>query len=242
MPKAGSTCPVIARTGEREHVHMNARRLFVAIAAFAVIATGSATAAEIETSIARGGRLYDTWYKEIKTNRPEDAHPSYTGKKAKQSWRCVTCHGWDYNGDKESGVKGIKGALGKDPAAIVAILRDKTHQYGPDKLNDKDAGDLAMFVSKGQVDMTKYIDVAANKPKGNAAKGEVYYNSLCGVCHGADGKKVSTGMALGQASEYPTAVLHKSLNGQPAEAMPMLRAFDNAISADIIAYITQLPK
>lgn len=222
---------------------MNARRLFVAVAALSAIAT-MASAAEIETSIARGGRLYDNWYKETKTNRPDSNHPSYaaTGKKGKQSWRCSTCHGWDYKGDKDTGVKGINGAAGKDAAAIVAILRDKTHAYTPDLLNDKDAGDLALFVSKGQIDMGKFIDAAASKPKGNAAKGEVYYNSLCGVCHGADGKKVSTGMPLGQAAEFPTAVLHKALNGQPAEAMPMLRAFDHNVSADVVAYIQQLPK
>lgn len=222
---------------------MKARRLFVAIAALSAIATAS-VAAEIETSIARGGRLYDSWYKETKANRPENNHPSYSasGKKGKQSWRCSTCHGWDYKGDKDTGVKGINGAAGKDPAAIAAILRDKTHAYTPELLTDKDAADLGLFVSKGQVDMGKFIDLAANKPKGNATKGEVYYNSLCGVCHGADGKKVSTGMALGQAAEFPTAVMHKALNGQPAEAMPMLRAFDHSVPADVVAYIQQLPK
>ncbi|MGE5548588.1 MAG: cytochrome c [Solirubrobacterales bacterium] len=226
---------------------MNARRLFAAAAALAAMVAGwSATvsAAEIESTIARGGRLYDTWYKEIKANRPDNPHPSYpaAGKKAKQSWRCVTCHGWDYKGDKELGIKGIAGAAGKDPAAITAILRDKTHAYPTDMLNDKDAADLALFVSKGQIDLAKYVDPASGKPKGSTAKGEIYYNTLCGVCHGPDGKKVSTGMPLGQAAEFPTAVLHKAYNGQPAEAMPMLRAFDNTIASDIVAYIQQLPK
>lgn len=203
---------------------------------------GAVQAAEIESTLARGGRLYDNWSKELKTTRPEEPHPAYTGKAPKNSWRCTACHGWDYSGDKGAGVKGITGAKGKPEASIVAILRDKTHGYGPDKLSDKDANDLAMFVSKGQIDMSKYVDPTTNLSKGNPAKGEIYYNTLCGVCHGPDGKKVSTGMALGQAADYPAAMMHKALNGQPAEAMPMLRAFDHGISADIVAYTKSLPK
>lgn len=212
------------------------------IALLTGLAGATASAAEIESTLARGGRLYDNWYKELKTTRPEDTHPAYTGKSVKNSWRCTACHGWDYTGDKAVGVKGITGAKGKPEAVIVGILRDKIHNYGADKLNDKDANDLAMFVSKGQIDMAKYVDPVANQSKGNPAKGEVYFNTLCAVCHGLDGKKVSTGMPLGQASDYPAAMLHKALNGQPAEAMPMLRSFDHGISADIVAYTKTLPK
>ncbi|OAN55709.1 c-type cytochrome [Magnetospirillum moscoviense] len=226
---------------------MISRRLsFVAAVLVALAAGGAAvpaSAAETETAVARGGRLYDNWYKELKTTRPDSTHPSYpaSGKSPKNSWRCNACHGWDYQGDKAMGIKGIGGAKGKPEAQIVAVLRDKTHAYTPDLLPDVAANELAMFVSKGQTDVAKFVD-AAGKPKGNVAKGEVYYNSLCGVCHGADGKKVSTGMALGQASEYPAAVVHKALNGQPAEAMPMLRAFDHQVTADIVAYSQSLPK
>ena len=218
------------------------RLLCGAWAALALLAGGHAIAAEIESQLAHGGRLYDNWYKELKTTRPDDANPLYKGSAAKNSWRCVACHGWDYNGDKGAGVKGITGAKGKPEAAIAAILRDANHQYGPDKLADADIAALALFVSKGQIDMTRYIDAGSGQSKGNPAKGEVYFNTLCAVCHGLDGKKVSTGMALGQAADYPAAMLHKALNGQPAEAMPMLRSFDHAIAADIVAYAKNLPK
>lgn len=233
---------------------MNARRLFV-LAAAAVTAIGwfnqPASAAEIESAIARGGRLYDNWYKELKVNRPDDAQPSYpaTAKYAKQSWRCKECHGWDYKGkdgaygkgDHNVNVKGISGAAGKDPAAIVAVLKDKTHAYG-DKLAAKDYEDLALFVSKGQADVAKFIDPATSKPKGNVAKGEVYYNTLCAGCHGMDGKKVSTGAAVGALKDSPWELLHKSFNGQPAEAMPALRSLDPSVATDIITYAQTLPQ
>jgi thiosulfate dehydrogenase len=233
---------------------MIAHRISVLAAVVAAFVTGfivtPASAAEIESAIARGGKLYDNWYKELKMERPDSAHPSYpaSGKYPKQSWRCKECHGWDYKGkdgmlakgDHNVGIKGITGAAGKDPAAIGAILKDKTHGY--DKLGEKDIADLALFVSKGQSDMGKFIDLAAAKPKGNAAKGEVYYNTLCAGCHGVDGKKVSTGAAVGALKDDPWQLLHKAFNGQPAEAMPALRSLDPAIAADIVAYSQTLPQ
>lgn len=233
---------------------MIARSLFALAVAISVLTGGVtiAAAAEQESAIARGGRLYDNWYKEKKMDRPEKAHPAYpaTGKYPKQSWRCKECHGWDYRGkdgvtaktDHEIGVKGINGAMGKDPAAIAALLRDKTHAYAPDQLNDKDVQDLALFVAKGQMDTAKFIDPASGKPKGNAAKGEIYYNTLCAGCHGLDGKKVSTGIPLGQAAENPWDMLHKSFNGLPAEAMPALRSLDPSVASDTVAYTQSLPK
>ena len=37
-------------------------------------------------------------------------------------------------------------------------------------------------------------------------------------------------------------MMHKVLNGQPAEAMPALRALDHQIAADIAVHLTSLPK
>ncbi len=39
----------------------------------------------------------------------------------------------------------------------------------------------------------------------------------------------------------PWEVMHKILNGQPAENMPGLRALDPQITEDILAYIVSLP-
>ena len=40
------------------------------------------------------------------------------------------------------------------------------------------------FVSQGQIDMDAYIDRASKAPKGDAAKGAAYYNTICAGCHG----------------------------------------------------------
>lgn len=223
-----------------------------AVAVALCLAIGAAFAAETESAAARGGRLYDKWFTENKAAKPTGDHPAYTVKDGKYgkdtSWRCKECHGWDYRGKDgayakgghATGIKGIQGAAGKDPAAIAALLRDKTHGYSEAQLSAKDASDLALFVSKGQIDMAKYVD-AANKAKGNGAKGEVYFNTLCAGCHGTDGKKLKDAPPLGSVADNGAEMMHKLLNGQPAEAMPALRALDHQIAADIAVHLTKLP-
>ena len=214
----------------------------------------AAVAAETESAIARGGRLYDKWFAENKAAKPADDHPAYPlkgGKYGKDaSWRCKECHGWDYkgkdgayaSGGHATGIKGIQGAAGKDPASIGAILKDKNHGYSESMLSAEDVNDLALFVAKGQIDVSKYVDAASKKPKGDAAKGEAYFNTLCAGCHGKDGKMLKDAPPLGSVADNAAEMLHKILNGQPGEAMPALRALDPQISADIALHLQSLPK
>jgi cytochrome c2 len=211
-----------------------------------------AWAAETESSMARGARLYDKWWEENKAAKPSGDHPAYPIKGGKYggetSWRCKECHGWDYKGKDGAyakgghmtGIKGINAAAGKDPAAIAAVLRDKNHGYTEAQLSAKDSADLANFVAKGQGNLAKYVS-ADNKANGDVAKGEVYFNTLCAGCHGADGKKIKDGPPLGSVADNGAEMMHKLLNGQPGEAMPALRALDPQISADIAVYLTKLP-
>ena len=230
------------------------RSAFAAAVVLVAALAGSAvvSAAETESSIARGGRLYDKYFGENKAAMPTTDHPSYIkdGKYGKEnSWRCKECHGWDYKGKDgayakgghATGIKGISGAAGKDPATLAALLRDKTHGYTEVQLSAKDATDLAMFVSKGQGNLAKYVD-ATNKVKGDGGKGEAYFNTLCAGCHGVDGKKVKDGPPLGSVADNGAEMMHKLLNGQAGEAMPALRALDHQISADIAVHLTTLPK
>lgn len=221
--------------------------------ALMVSSSSLVSAAELESAIARGGRLYDKWFAENKTAKPGDDHPAYPHKGGKYgkdaSWRCKECHGWDYRGKDgayakgghATGIAGIARAAGKDPKAIAASLRAAPHGYTEAQLSGKDLDDVALFVSKGQVDVTKFVD-AAGKPKGDRAKGEVYFNTLCAGCHGTDGKKVNNAPPLGSVADNAYEMLHKVLNGQPAESMPSLRALDHQIAADIVVHLQTLPK
>ncbi|MBF0130462.1 MAG: hypothetical protein HQL33_10765, partial [Alphaproteobacteria bacterium] len=184
--------------------------------------------------------------------KPVGTHPSYQGKDQKDdvTWRCKECHGWDLKGKDGaygsgkhfSGVKGVTESAGKDSAAIAAIIRDKTHGYTAAMLSDANVADLANFISKGQVDMSDYINPASMKSKGDAAKGKVYFETICVGCHGTDGKKIADAEALGAAAGNGVEMLHKVLYGQPKAAMPALFALDHNIAADLVAHLQTLPK
>jgi thiosulfate dehydrogenase len=236
--------------------HRFAPHLAAVTAACLITALSFSTSAiaEEESSIARGGLLYDKWYKVIGADKPKKSHSLYPAdkkyaKKPDANWRCKECHGWDYlgkdgayaSGKHHSGIPGINGMKGADPAKVAAVLTDSKHGFGK-LLGKQDLNDLALFVSKGQVDMDPYIDRKTKAPKGNAAKGEAYFNTICARCHGKDGLKPKEMPPLGSLMGNPWEVMHKILNGQPDESMPGLRALDHQISADIMAHMTSLPK
>lgn len=226
-----------------------------AMAAFAaaVVPAHVAVAGESEAySIARGGKLYDKWYKVVGAPKPEDTHSAWpaanTKKKGDVTWRCKSCHGWDglgkdgayASGSYKTGIKGINGMKGADPAKIVAVLKNKVHGLDG-KMPDADFNALALFVAKGQVDMGASIDAASKAPKGDKAKGAAYYETICAGCHGLDGLKPKEMPPLGELMGNPWEVMFKILNGQPGEAMPALRMVDPQIVADIMAHLTTLP-
>lgn len=212
--------------------------------------------AEEDSAMARGGKLYDKWYKVIDVDAPKKSHPAYPSdkkyaKKPKDNWRCKECHGWDYkgvngayaSGKHSTGIKGIDGMVGADPDKIIAVLKDSTHGYAG-KMEDQDFQDLALFVSKGQVDMSKYIDYASKSPKGgNAAQGAAYFNTICANCHRKDGSRPKDmGKSLGSQMGNPQEVMHKILNGHPDEKMPALRALDRQVIVDLLTHIKTLPE
>jgi thiosulfate dehydrogenase len=227
------------------------------LVAVSILAFSQVTfAAEEVSSIARGGKLYDKWYGVIGVDAPKKSHPAYPSDKkyaAKpgSNWRCKECHGWDYKGvngayaegKHSTGIVGIDGMAGADPAKIIAVLKGSIHGYAG-KMEDQDFQDLALFVSKGQVDMSTYIDYATKSPKGgNKAQGEIYFNTICIGCHRKDGSRPKDmEKPLGAQMGNPQEVMHKILNGQPKESMPALRALDRQIILDIMAHLQTLPK
>ena len=220
-------------------------------------------AGEIDSSIARGGLLYDKWFSVLEdADVPETAHPSYPAKgrykgKKGADWRCKECHGWDYmgregaysKGKHHTGVKGIRAYYGEDPNLVMKLLQDQTHGYTKNMMSIKDMADLAQFVTKGQVDMDRYIDRATKTAKGNKVTGERLYNTICANCHGKNGAMNEEGKPISRnrepldrlAKNNPWEALHKILNGQPDENMPALRVLDPQISVDIIAHLQALP-
>ncbi|MHA1546655.1 MAG: hypothetical protein ACTSUY_09575, partial [Alphaproteobacteria bacterium] len=198
-PSALSHC--FGAFSNRKSAHTFAQNALALVAA-ALVAFGGATLVNVPGAladeavsteagqIARGGRLYDKWFAVIGAEKPKTTHAAWpasnTKKKGNATWRCKACHGWDNlgaegayaSGSYKTGIKGVRGFAGADPAKIVAILKDKTHGLAG-LMGDQDFADLALFVSKGQIDMAPYIDNEAKMAKGDKAKGRAYYETLC---------------------------------------------------------------
>jgi len=227
----------------------------VTIGSFVLAAlTPLSVSAGEQGSIVRGAKLYDKWFAVTKAEKPTETHSAWpasnTKKKGNATWRCKSCHGWDYkgadgaysSGSYKTGIKGVNGMVGADPTSIVAIMKDDTHKLG-DLMDDADFQDLALFVSKGQVDMSTLIDYETKTVKaGDTARGQDYFETMCSQCHGANGDlpkdmKKTLAKQLGN----PQEVMHKILNGQPAEQMPALRTLDRQIASDLMAYMATLP-
>jgi len=210
--------------------------------------------AEEMSSITRGALLYDKWYKMVDgAEAPDTTHESYPSdakKTGASTWRCKECHGWDYkgvdgaygSGSHRTGIKGVNGMAGADPADIIDILQDDTHGYG-DLMEEEDFTDLANFVSKGQIDTSKYIKADKSLIGADAERGATIYNSTCARCHREDGRRPKDmEKPLGAQMGNPWEVMHKIQNGHPGQNMPAFRVFGEDVAVDVMAYLLTLPK
>jgi thiosulfate dehydrogenase len=206
--------------------------------------------------MALGGRLYDNWAGAQGVELPGVTHPQYpkTGKRSGGgTWRCKECHGWDTNGadgayrsgSHYTGIRGLRGLRDAEPAAIAASVRGHgfTAAMIPDDLLDA----LALFVSKGQIETETYVDYPTRRVKGSADKGAPWFQNICAVCHGFDGRAIN--FDPGEEPEYvgtvalkaPWELFHKLRNGHPGQAMVVLGMLPLETLADIAAYAQTLP-
>lgn len=198
-------------------------------------------------SVARGGRLFDNWILENKDRPPSDNHPEYRAASPsihtiENSWRCVTCHGWDYKGRVEQKTGALSGEKGNDPTSLASILEDENHRYSG-KLSKRDLVDLAAFLADGMVDMSSYIEPGSNDVLGDATRETTLFSTICANCHGADGHRLTEILPLGTfARRNPREALHKILNGHPGERMPPLRILKTSRIVDLVAYVQTLPE
>lgn len=231
------------------------------IVAVACTATNTATAPGVAgaDSIIRGGMLYDNWFSTLGVAKPKTTHAlwpaSNTKKKGNVTWRCKSCHGWDYmgkdgayaSGSYKSGITGIRAYDGAAAAAVVALLRGEGHGYTKAMISDAELDNIAAFVTRGQFELDKYIDRASKKSNGDAARGKSYYNNVCASCHGSDGKDMNFKTAdkpeyLGTlANGNPWETINKIRHGQPNSQMPALGNLPLEDINDILAYTQTLP-
>jgi thiosulfate dehydrogenase len=209
-------------------------------------------------TLASGARLYDNWISSLDAEAPEGTHPAWpasnTKKKGKVTWRCKSCHGWDYagkdgayaKGSYKTGIKGVRAFAGKDPAEIQKIIMNDTHGFTHDMIPEDAMWRVANFVSKGQIDASQYIN-ADKTVKGDAERGKPMFQNICAACHGFDGRALNwgdeddPGFVGTEAQGNPWEVLHKIRAGHPGVEMPAMMSFPIQYQVDLLSYTQTLP-
>lgn len=208
--------------------------------------------------IASGARLYDNWFVPFKKPPPAGNHPAWpasnTAQKGGVTWRCKSCHGWDFKGKDgryasgpyRTGIKGINGMAGKEVARIERIIADDTHRFTADLIPPEAVKRIAVFVALGQYDTAAYI-TDKGEVRGDLARGAAIYQTTCASCHGFDGKARSSPeekepLHVGaEANANPWEVLYKIRFGHAGYQMTSLVAFPIQDSVDVLAYSKTLP-
>lgn len=210
-------------------------------------------------TLAAGGRIYDKWWEALDRDEPEGTNPAYpvSGQQTgSTTWRCKECHGWDYLGNEGiysggshfTGIPGIRGAEGSSVDAILVTLRNENHPYTKEMITDEEMARVALFVSRGQVDMTMFLDMETRKVNaGNTDRGREIFQTTCAACHGFDGRMLDWGdgdehnFVGTEAVDVPDEVMHKILSAHPGVQMINLRAFPYQDAIDVMAYAATLP-
>jgi len=221
--------------------------VIIAMAVSMTIALGSAPLwAADGASIARGGRLFDNWILENRDYLPSEIHPKYNVNQrsmhsVETSWRCVSCHGWDYKGRSGQGTGALNEVGDINPDRLKTILKDQNHGYDG-RLLEGDFTDLAAYLAAIPTEMASYSDPGLRHLAINAPREADLYATVCANCHGADGHKITTMVPLGTfARRHPLETMHKIRNGHPAERMPPFRFLKADRLDDLFAHIQTLP-
>ncbi len=214
----------------------------------------------VDWVLSSGGRLYDNWAAALEKEPPETTHPSWptsnTKKKGGVTWRCKSCHGWDYkgaagkysSGSYKTGIPGVTHMHGTTPENMTGIIRDDIHRYTPDMISDEEATRIGLFIARGLHDTDAYIDRNSGSTNGSAARGARIFQNICASCHGFQGTKLDWGdddehaFVGTESNANPWEVLHKIRNGHPGHEMVSMRPFGMDVAVDILTYIQTLPE
>jgi mono/diheme cytochrome c family protein len=197
--------------------------------------------AQDSVNIVRGAMLYDKWYAVLGQDAPQANMPLWAKqttntRSGSDTWRCVSCHGWDYQGregayrygSNYTGFPGIYSMRDQEPGAIIAVLKganNPEHDFSA-YLDDASLNELALFINQALIDDNEFIDPQTLEVKsGDTAHGKELYNQSCASCHGEDGKKIvfrfeGRNAWLGTlATLDPWRFLHKTRFGTPGTEM-----------------------
>ena len=243
--------------------------LLIITVLFTIVLTLQPAAASVpqqKYTISRGGALYDKWYAVLGKQPPDGNMPIWSRqtkntRSGPDTWRCVSCHGWDYqgkdgayrSGNNFTGFPGLLAAAAqKSTSQLKDALQgklDPQHDFS-NYLDDAAMSDLANFLKTALIDDNEYIEPVTLKAKnGDATHGKQLYDQACAECHGKDGKLISfrfegiDGYLGALAALDPWRFLHKTRFGTPST--PMVIGYDLGWTPqdgrDVLMYAQSLP-
>lgn len=238
---------------------------FSLLAACAVLAAGrflSVGDLQVQGDAIAGGRIYDNWMLALDAPPPEGDQPLWARQRSNQrsgvvTWRCVECHGWDYQGadgaygaysNHYTGFTGLDGMIGSSQEEVLDWLdgtNNTDHNFliytNPTALND-----LAAFLRTQQINTDLLIDPATGESLGDRRDGALIYQESCAACHGTNGASINFGSTLSPlylgdiAAADPWRAVHGIRFGSPGnERMPSSEEENWSLSmvADVLAHM-----
>jgi thiosulfate dehydrogenase len=208
-----------------------------------------------QSLISLGGKLYDNHWLQSERKPPSERYPDYPKEidvASAETWRCVSCHGWDYRGvDGHLGQRAssplfvnLRDSAGKPVQEITEVLKSGRHREITEVLEPSQLEALSVFISVGQHDIREVL--SDGKATGSAERGKDIFEGVCVSCHQKDGKAYIQGEpgdkpALGWvAINRPAQALHKIRNGVPTADMLSLRFLPKSRVTDLLTYLQTL--
>lgn len=222
---------------------------------------------QIDEQIVRGGQLYDDWTKLVQSPpAAESTHPIWERQttntlSGSDTYRCVSCHGWDYqgadgafrSGSNFTGFPSVYEVREMTAEQLEDVLRGRTseeHDFS-DFLTDADIDALVAFLQSGVIDDNEYIDMVSLKVlNGDLQNGRTLYEDVCSECHGADGRLIQfryegQEINLGKlAVQDPWRFLHRTRFGTaraPEMAVGANLGWTAQDGRDVLLYAQTLP-
>jgi thiosulfate dehydrogenase len=241
--------------------------LGLVLAAFSFNLTPAYGQEEIPGDAERGGKLYTSWdlvtnFTDFNSRQPLWVANGNNPAPERITWRCVTCHGWDYRGSEgrlayagvqeEMNSPSLLALMGNPPSEIIAWLNgtnNPDHDFS-DMLTLRDMHDLGKFISTALISPNLIAADDNNDVLGTAGVGMEVYRTYCQPCHGVEGEKINFGSTstpsfLGDlAWANPWRIAHVVRFGHIIGTVPPASTLQIPFSQqiDLIAHLQTLPR
>lgn len=240
--------------------------LGLTLAAFSATHTTAYGQEDLQGDPERGGRLYSSWDLVVGFKDFDDLHPLWVSKGNSQpleriTWRCVNCHGWDYQGSagrtlsnpqKAQNYPGVLAMMGLPVEDVLPWLdgsRNPDHDFSA-YLSEQDMLDLSEFLSTALISPDLIASPNNNIVQGTVGVGRTVFQENCQSCHGVEGGKINFGSAANpsffgdMAWNNPWRIEHVVRFGHIIGSLPAASKLDIPLSQqiDLLAYLQTLPR